>query len=67
MPAAVAAAGPAPEVTAVAVLFAAATIFFGVFPSLLFDFAAHAGRALGFGLAVTSQLARRGPHPPARR
>jgi NADH-quinone oxidoreductase subunit N len=44
-----AAAGPAPEVTAVAVLFATATIFFGVFPSVLFDFAAHAGRALGFG------------------
>jgi hypothetical protein len=43
----VAAAGPAPEVTAVAVLFAAATVFFGIFPSVLFTFAAHAGRALG--------------------
>jgi NADH-quinone oxidoreductase subunit N len=43
----VAAAGPAPEVTAVAVLFAAASVVFGVFPSVLFDFAAHAGRALG--------------------
>jgi NADH-quinone oxidoreductase subunit N len=42
-----AAAGPAPEVTAVAVLFAAATLLFGIFPSVLFDFAAHAGRALG--------------------
>ncbi len=48
-PASLAAAGPAPEITAVAVLFATATVFFGVFPSLLFDFAAHAGRALGFG------------------
>ncbi len=45
----VAAAGPAPEVTAVAVLFATATIFFGIFPSVLFTFAAHAGRALGLG------------------
>ncbi|HEX3975764.1 MAG TPA: NADH-quinone oxidoreductase subunit N [Solirubrobacteraceae bacterium] len=45
----VAAAGPAPEVTAVAVLFAAASVVFGVFPSVLFDFAAHAGRALGLG------------------
>jgi NADH-quinone oxidoreductase subunit N len=45
----IAAAGPAPEITAVAVLFATATIFFGVFPSLLFNFAAHAGRALGLG------------------
>jgi hypothetical protein len=43
----VAAAGAVPEVTAVAVLFAAATVVFGVFPSVLFDFAAHAGRALG--------------------
>jgi len=42
-----AAAGPAPEATAVAVLFAAATIAFGIFPQVLFDFAAHAGRALG--------------------
>jgi NADH-quinone oxidoreductase subunit N len=43
----VAAAGPAPEVTAVAVLFAAASVVFGIFPQVLFDFAAHAGRALG--------------------
>jgi NADH-quinone oxidoreductase subunit N len=42
-----AAVGAAPEITAVAVLFAAASVFFGVFPSVLFDFAAHAGRALG--------------------
>ena len=32
---------------AVAVLFAAASIFFGIFPSPLFDLVAHAGRALG--------------------
>ena len=44
-----AAAGPAPEVTAVAVLFAAACVVFGIFPSVLFNFAAHAGRALGLG------------------
>ena len=31
-----------------AVLFAAASVVFGVFPRSLFDFAAHAGRALGF-------------------
>ena len=43
----VAAAGPAPEVTAVAVLFGAACVVFGIFPSVLFNFAAHAGRALG--------------------
>jgi NADH-quinone oxidoreductase subunit N len=42
-----AAPGPAPEVVAVGVLFAAATVFFGIFPSVLFTFAAHAGRALG--------------------
>ena len=30
----------------VAVGFAAATIVFGIFPSPLFDFAAHAGHAL---------------------
>jgi NADH-quinone oxidoreductase subunit N len=41
------AAGAAPEATAVAVLFAAASIVFGVVPQVLFDFAAHAGRALG--------------------
>jgi NADH-quinone oxidoreductase subunit N len=42
-----AAAGPAPEAAAVAVLFAAASVGFGIFPQVLFDFAAHAGRALG--------------------
>jgi NADH-quinone oxidoreductase subunit N len=42
-----AAAGPAPEATAVAVLFGAACVVFGIFPSVLFTFAAHAGRALG--------------------
>ena len=31
----------------VAVLFGAACVGFGIFPSVLFDFAAHAGRALG--------------------
>jgi NADH-quinone oxidoreductase subunit N len=41
------AAGAAPEATAVAVLFAAASIVFGIVPQVLFDFAAHAGRALG--------------------
>jgi NADH-quinone oxidoreductase subunit N len=35
-----------PEVTAVAVLFAAASIFFGIFPSPLFNLMAHAGSAL---------------------
>jgi hypothetical protein len=30
----------------VALLFAGATIFFGIFPSPLFDFAAHAGHAI---------------------
>jgi NADH-quinone oxidoreductase subunit N len=42
------AAGAAPfaEVTFVAVVFAAASIVFGVFPSPLFNLAAHAGRAL---------------------
>jgi NADH-quinone oxidoreductase subunit N len=34
------------EVTFVAVAFAAATVFFGIFPSPLFNFAAHAGRAI---------------------
>jgi NADH-quinone oxidoreductase subunit N len=47
VPSSVAAAGPAPEVTAVAVLFAAASVVFGIFPQVLFEFAAHAGRALG--------------------
>ena len=37
----------APEVTAVAVLFAAASVFFGVFPSALFNLAAHAGARVG--------------------
>jgi hypothetical protein len=36
---------PSAEVAFVAVVFAAATIGFGIFPSLLFDLAAHAGRA----------------------
>ena len=35
-----------PEVAFVALLFAGATIFFGIFPSPLFDFAAHAGHAI---------------------
>jgi NADH-quinone oxidoreductase subunit N len=35
-----------PEVVFVAGLFAAASIFFGIFPSPLFDLAAHAGNAL---------------------
>ncbi len=34
------------EVTLVAGLFAAASVFFGIFPSPLFTFVAHAGRAL---------------------
>jgi NADH-quinone oxidoreductase subunit N len=34
------------EVAFVAVVFAAATVFFGIFPSPLFNFAAHAGRAI---------------------
>jgi NADH-quinone oxidoreductase subunit N len=37
---------PVPEVTLVAALFAAASIFFGIFPSPLFNLVAHAGRAL---------------------
>jgi NADH-quinone oxidoreductase subunit N len=37
---------PQPEVALVAVVFAAATIFFGIVPQPLFDFAAHAGHAL---------------------
>jgi NADH-quinone oxidoreductase subunit N len=41
-----AAAGPNPVVVAVGVVFAAAVVFFGIFPSPLFDFAAHAGHAL---------------------
>jgi NADH-quinone oxidoreductase subunit N len=35
-----------PEVVFVAVLFAAASVFFGIFPSPLFNLAAHAGHAL---------------------
>ena len=35
-----------PELTFVAVGFAAATIFFGIFPSPLFHLAAHAANAL---------------------
>jgi hypothetical protein len=35
-----------PEVIFVAVTSAAASIFFGVFPSPLFNFAAHAGQAI---------------------
>jgi NADH-quinone oxidoreductase subunit N len=38
-------AAPYAEVAFVAALFAAATVFFGIFPSPLFDLAAHAGRA----------------------
>jgi NADH-quinone oxidoreductase subunit N len=45
-PEAEAAARPRPEVLFVAVGFAAAVIAFGIFPSPLFDFAAHAGHAL---------------------
>ncbi|MDQ6835685.1 MAG: NADH-quinone oxidoreductase subunit N [Actinomycetota bacterium] len=39
--------GSAVEITAVAVLFAAASIGFGILPSPLFTLVAHAGRALG--------------------
>ncbi len=39
-------AAPQPEVVFVALLFAAASIFFGIFPSPLFRLAAHAGRAI---------------------
>jgi NADH-quinone oxidoreductase subunit N len=42
----VATAGPSPAVVAVGVVFAAAVVFFGIFASPLFDFAAHAGHAL---------------------
>jgi NADH-quinone oxidoreductase subunit N len=35
-----------PETVFVTVVFGAATIFFGIFPSPLFDFAAHAGHAI---------------------
>ncbi len=37
---------PAPEALLVAVLFSAASIFFGIFPSPLFNLAAHAGHAI---------------------
>jgi NADH-quinone oxidoreductase subunit N len=46
-PAAHAAAFGYPEVTLVAVVFSAATIVFGVFPSPMFTLVANAGRALG--------------------
>ena len=39
--------GPFLEVVVVGVVFGAASVFFGVFPSPLFNLAAHAGRALG--------------------
>ena len=35
-----------PELTGVAVLFGAAVVFFGIFPSPLFSLAAHAGQAI---------------------
>jgi NADH-quinone oxidoreductase subunit N len=38
---------PPVEITLVAVVFGAASVFFGIFPSPLFNLAAHAGRALG--------------------
>jgi NADH-quinone oxidoreductase subunit N len=43
---AAASAGANPVVVAVGVVFAAAVVFFGIFPSPLFNFAAHAGQAL---------------------
>ena len=46
-PAAPAPARAAPETVVVAVLFAAATVFFGVIPGPLLDIAADAGRLLG--------------------
>jgi NADH-quinone oxidoreductase subunit N len=39
-------AGESPQAALVAVLFAAACVFFGIFPSPLFHLAAHAGHAL---------------------
>ncbi len=39
-------AAPHPEVVLVAVFFAAAAVFFGIFPSPLFHLAAHAGNAI---------------------
>jgi NADH-quinone oxidoreductase subunit N len=38
---------PVPEIAFVALLFAAASVFFGIFPSPLFDLVNHAGTALG--------------------
>jgi NADH-quinone oxidoreductase subunit N len=38
---------PFPELAFVALLFAAAAVFFGIFPSPLFDLVNHAGAALG--------------------
>jgi NADH-quinone oxidoreductase subunit N len=38
---------PVPEIAFVALLFAAAAVFFGIFPSPLFDLVNHAGSALG--------------------
>ena len=38
---------PYPEVVFVAVVFSAASVFFGIFPSPLFNLAAHAGSAIG--------------------
>jgi hypothetical protein len=35
-----------PEVVLVAVVFGVAAVFFGIFPSPLFDLAAHAGNAI---------------------
>jgi NADH-quinone oxidoreductase subunit N len=42
----VAQSAPKPEVVLVAVLFSAASVFFGIFPSPLFHLAAHAGHAI---------------------
>jgi NADH-quinone oxidoreductase subunit N len=39
--------GPQPEVVFVAILAAAATLFFGIIPQPLFDLVSHAGGALG--------------------
>jgi len=38
---------PQPEIALVALLFGAAAVFFGIFPSPLFNLAAHAGHAIG--------------------
>jgi NADH-quinone oxidoreductase subunit N len=38
---------PTPEIVFVAVLFAAASIFFGIFPEPLFQLTAHAGHGIG--------------------